>query len=243
MEKHDTMTKYLVTGHRGFIGTHLMKEIDAVGLDIREGNDILTCDLPDADVVIHLAAQTNVIASVTDPEFDARTNILGTIRLAKRYRDAHFVFASSGGAIQEKIESPYGLSKYCAEEYIKIICKNYTILRFANIFGEGDTHGVVNKFIYNPVTIFGDGSSTRNYVYVGDLIRGIKEAIHWPKNRIYSFGHERSIPILELAKATGKPITFAPRIEGELQHSVVPNNTSWKPQVDVINYIREKCTT
>lgn len=231
----------LITGHRGYIGSQLIKEIDAIGLDLKDGNDILTCDLPDADVVIHLAAQTNVIASVADPEFDARTNILGTIRLAKRYKDSHFVFASSGGAIQEKIESPYGLSKYCAEEYIKMICKNYTILRFANIFGEGD-HGVVNKFITQPITVYGDGTSTRNYVYIKDLVRGIIESLDYPKNCTYSFGHEKSVPILELAKATGKPITFLPKIEGELQHSIVPNNTNWKPTVDVINYIKE-CTT
>lgn len=237
------MSKILITGHRGFIGSHLIEELtdhEIIGLDLKEGNDILSCELPDADIVIHLAAQTDVINSVSNPIHDARTNILGTIRLAERYKDSKFIFASSGGAIQEKIESPYGLSKFCAEEYIKLIHKNATILRFPNIFGPR-SNSVVEKFINGHVYIFGDGSSTRDYVCVYNLVEAIRFSLTWGPGT-YSLGSEKSVTVLELAQATGKPINFLPKVPGELHHSIVPNNTSWRPSIDVIKYIKDQCT-
>ena len=231
--------KILVTGSQGFIGTHLMKNIDAYGMDKKSGKNILTHPLPDADIVIHMAAQTKVIDSVSDPVNDAKVNILGTIRMAQRYKDSKFIFISSGGAIQEKIESPYGLSKFCAEEYVKMICKNYVILRFPNIYGPG-SHSVVEKFINGPVRIFGDGTSTRDYVHVYDIVRAIKQAIGWKKGTYY-LGSGKSIPVLKLAEATGKPIKFLPKVPGELQHSKVKNNTKWRPKIKVVEYVWEQC--
>lgn len=92
--------KVLITGHEGFVGSYLLKHLpDAIGLDIKSGNDILTCDLPDADVVIHLAAKPGVVASMDEPYANAETNVMGTLRLLERYKDAKFIFASSGGTI------------------------------------------------------------------------------------------------------------------------------------------------
>lgn len=223
----------LVTGSSGFIGSHLKSELS---LDLKNGDDILTCDLPEADIIIHLAAQTDVTTSVKDPFKDALTNILGTIRLARFYKDKRFIFASSGGAIQEKIESPYGLSKFCAEEYIKLLCKDYVILRFPNIYGEG-SKSVVDIFKNGEVNIYGDGSATRDYVHVSDIIEAIDQAIHW-KSGVYHLGSGKNYSVLDLAKATGKPIHFLPEREGELLHSFVKNNTNWSPKINVINYIK-----
>ncbi len=211
------------------------------GIDLKDHNDILSCELPDADLVVHLAAQTDVRVSIINPVWDAENNILGTIRLAEKYKDKRFIFASSGGAIQEKIESPYGLSKFCAEEYIKMICSDYVILRFPNIYGPR-SHSVVEKFIEGEVNIFGDGSATRDYVHVDDLVRAIQEAVNWEKGTYY-LGSEKSTSVLELAEATGKKINYLPKIEGELQHSKVANTApNWKPEIDVINYIKQ-CAT
>lgn len=233
------MSNIVITGDKGFIGSYVKKEFkDAKCLDKKDGKNILHCELPYADVVIHLAAQTDVIDSVSNPVYDAHNNILGTIRLAQHYKDAKFIFASSGGAIQEKIESPYGLSKFCAEEYIKMICKNYVILRLPNVFGKG-SNSVVEKFLNGPVNIFGNGSSTRDYVHVSDIVEAIKMSLKWKKGT-YSLGSGKSHKVLSLAKATKKPINFMDKIEGELQHSKVPNNTDWKPVIDVIDFIKIK---
>lgn len=228
--------KILVTGYRGFIGSHL-DIARVIGIDKKDNHDILDCELPDTDVVIHLAAETSVINSVKEPFKDAQTNILGTIRLAERYKHARFIYASSGGAIQETVESPYGLSKLTGEDYVKMICDDYVILRFPNIYGPG-SKSVVDKFINQQVlNIYGDGSSTRDYVYVEDLVRAIEASINWKKG-MYSLGAGKSISVLELAQATGKEYKFSDKVPGELQYSKVPNTSPWQPKQDVIKYIK-----
>ena len=236
------MTKILITGSSGFIGSHLMKRLDAFGLDYKDGQDILTCDLPDADIIIHLAAHASVIESMNDPVGDARINILGTIRLANHYKDKRFIFASSGGAIQEVIESPYGMSKLCAEKYIDLLCEDYVILRFPNIYGPG-SHSVVEGFINGPIRIYGDGTSTRDYVHVDDLVEAIAQSLEWKKG-LYSLGSEINTSILDLAQATGKPIEFVGKVKGELQATTVPNTTpNWRPKTKVLEYIKECMTS
>jgi len=232
--------RILITGHLGFIGSYLTKRLSATGLDIKEGNDILTCELPDADIVIHLAAQSGVISSMLDPVKTVHNNITGTVRLLERYPNAKFIFASSGGAIQEEILSPYGLSKYCDEMFIKMMHDNYVILRFANVYGQG-SRSVVDKFINEDITIYGDGSATRTYVYIDNLIRGIGQSLDWKKG-VYYFGTEQNYTVLDLARATGKPYKFAPYRKGELLYSSLKNTTpNWHATRDVITYIKEKC--
>lgn len=234
------MPKIILTGSAGFIAYHLKKELEFTKfIDIKNGNNILDCKLPDIDIIVHTAAQTDVINSIADPVNDAMNNIIGTIRLAKRYKNKRFIFTSSGGAIQETIESPYGLSKYCCEEYIKMLCKDYVILRFPNVYGEG-SRSVVDKFINDKeCNIYGDGSATRDYVHVSDIVRAIKDSISW-KSGLYSLGSEKSTTVLELAEATGKKINFLSKRDGELEHSVVPNTApDFKAKIDVIDYIKQ----
>jgi nucleoside-diphosphate-sugar epimerase len=230
--------KILITGHRGFIGSYLIKKLDAIGIDLVEGNDILSCDLPEVDVVIHLAAQPGVVKSFEDPIETTRTNILGTVRLLKHYKNAKFIFASTGGAIQDEIPSPYGWSKYCAEGFVKLLHDNYVILRFANVYGKG-SRSVADKFLKEDIVIYGDGSATRTYVHIDDLIRGIIMALDWPKGS-YFFGSKQNYSVLDIAKATGKPYKFENWRKGELVHSSLKNTTiGWEPTIDVIDYIKQ----
>ena len=233
--------KILVTGHEGFVGSYLMPHLpqDAIGLDIKSGNDILTCDLPDADVVIHLAAQPGVVASMDAPYSNAEVNIMGTIRLLERYKDAKFIFASSGGTIQETIESPYGLSKYVGEEYIKLLHDNYVILRFCNVYGPG-SRSVVDKWLQeDELTIYGDGETMRIYGYVEDVVDAVLKSIYWDKGT-YKLGSNQRYSVLDIAKAMKKPYKHAPARPGEITHdrSYLPNETpNWHPKVNVIEYI------
>src|SRR5690349_2024571 len=89
--------RIIVAGSAGFVGGHLYKAMadgsdDIIGIDLKDGNDILTADLPDADRVFHLAAQTD--AQSNDAISDARTNVLGTVRLLEKYGN-RLVYASS----------------------------------------------------------------------------------------------------------------------------------------------------
>lgn len=152
------------------------------------------------EIVDHHAAQINVRASVADPQFDAQVNILGSIRLleaARQFGVRKFLFASSGGAgygEQERFPaeethpirpvSPYGAAKMSVELYMNYYRAQYgleyTALRYANVYGpRQDPHGeagvvaiFAERLLRNQAAIVnGDGEQTRDFVYVGDIVR------------------------------------------------------------------------
>lgn len=161
----------VVTGHRGFVGGHLLRAIQGpvIGLDLADGNDILTCDLPDADRVFHLAACTD--AQAADAGADARTNIMGTLRLLDRYGPA-VVFASS--SMVNYPVTPYAISKLAGEKY----CALYgaAVVRFCNLFGEGG-HSVIDRFREAEVLrVRGNGEQLRTYAHVGEAVAALLAA-------------------------------------------------------------------
>ena len=152
------------------------------------------------EVLCHHAAQINVRKSVADPVFDAKENILSTLVLLEAAREhgvRKVIFSSSGGAgygeqdyfpADEKHPlrpvSPYGVAKVSVELYLQYYRfqygLEYTALRYSNVYGpRQDPHGeagVVAMFCNRltegrAITIYGDGSQTRDYVYVGDVAR------------------------------------------------------------------------
>jgi UDP-glucose 4-epimerase len=149
------------------------------------------------DVCFHLAAQIDVRVSVERPDVDAGVNIIGTLRLLEGARavGAKIVFSSTGGAIYGECNgpaaeehprrplAPYGVSKLAGEEYLaaynRLYGSTHVSLRYANVYGpRQDPHGeagVVAIFMSalregRTPRIFGDGSQTRDYVYVGDVV-------------------------------------------------------------------------
>lgn len=159
----------------------------------------------DVDVIVHLAANTGVAPSVEDPRTDCLTNVLGTFNYLEAARVngvRRFVFASSGapvGAVQPPIHeeiaphpvSPYGASKLAGEGYCSAYWGSFgietVVLRFGNVYGPGSTHkgSVVAKFLKDALAsrkleIYGDGSQTRDFIYVDDLIRAVELAATKP---------------------------------------------------------------
>jgi len=153
------------------------------------------------DVIAHLAAQIDVRKSVLDPSWDAAVNIGGSLNLLEAVRQSghrtRFVFSSSGGAqygdlveiptvegAQKDPLSPYGIAKLSVEYYMSYFSRVHGLdtvaLRYANVYGpRQDPHGeagVVAIFCQRvlsdtPMTAYGDGEQTRDYVYVGDVAR------------------------------------------------------------------------
>lgn len=169
------MSKVLVTGHLGFVGRHLCKTLieqgyEVVGLDTRNGNDILNCDLPEADLVFHLAAQTD--AQSEDVEDDALTNVIGSIKVFERYRDK-VVFASS--SMVNYPVSPYAISKRAAEDYARYF--GCAIVRFCNLYGAGG-HSAIDKFRESErLKIYGSGDQLRTYAPVSDAVDALLAAV------------------------------------------------------------------
>lgn len=228
----------LVTGDKGFIGTYLSKKLtNYIGLDLKDGQDILNCDLPkDIELIYHLAAQSKVIDSISDPQYDAVTNIIGTIRIARAYPNAKIIYSASGGTSLD-IQSPYGLSKHTAGEYLKLIHKNYVICNLPNVFNHDDGRVLSTWLKADKIVLYGNGLQTRDFVHVDDIVDGLLKAQDWPVGEYY-LGSNQETKLIDIAKTFGKKIEFSHARKGECLHSKVPNTTpNWTPKVNILDYI------
>lgn len=200
------------------------------------------------EVVFHLAAQIDVRKSVADPVFDARINVGGTssvLEAARRTGARRLLFASTGGALygdSDVIPTPedspirpmaqYGTSKFSAEAYLGLYHRLYGLstmaLRFGNVYGpRQDPHGESGVIaIYcgralegRPGTVFGDGRQTRDYVYVGDVVRAFQLAAGSDAVGSLNVGTAQETTVLELARAIGIEPDFQPARTGEIERS------------------------
>jgi UDP-glucose 4-epimerase len=205
------------------------------------------------EAVIHLAAFGSVVESVGRPEENFDVNVRGTVTVlqAAAKQQIKVVFASSGGAVigaavppvsedsLPKPASPYGASKLCGEAYCHAFASTFALptvaLRFANVYGPYSAHkrGAVTNFIAallsgEPMIIFGDGSATRDFIYVDDLCDGIYAALITqlaPGAVLHlATGVETRVDELAwtLAKVAGElnyPIRFEQKRAGELERN------------------------
>jgi len=230
------------------------------------------------ELVCHMAAQIDVRLSVDSPAHDAGINILGTVNVleAARTVEARVLFASSGGAIYgrdspipspEDIlplpESPYGAAKYCAEQYIGLSNRlhhtRHSIMRLANVYGprqdpSGEA-GVIPIFCRAVLTgtrptIYGDGTQTRDYVHVRDVVRGFLAAAADHRPGIWNIGTGTEVSVLDLleiiAGAAGRTVRpqFSPPRAGELQRSVLAvgraaRDLGWTVEMALADGIRD----
>ena len=204
------------------------------------------------EVVFHAAAQIDVQRSIREPDFDARVNVLGglnVLRAAVAAGARRIVYSSSAAvygpppgtrvAVSEtdptRPMSEYGASKLAFEHYLSAYAARglieYAALRYANVYGprqrsDGEA-GVVSIFTRKmlaaePVTIFGDGTKTRDYVYVGDVVEATVRAATGPSGVVANVGWGREVSDLALfravAAATGyaKEPTYAPDRPGDI---------------------------
>ena len=232
--------------------------------DIREPDAVFDAVLPEA--VLHLAAQADVRVSVEDPALDADVNVLGTVRIleAARRHGAKVIFASTGGAIYGECDgpatesaerrplAPYGTSKLCGEEYLatwnRLYGTGHVSLRFANVYGpRQEPHGeagVVAIFMgllrgEGTPKIYGDGSQTRDYVFVADVVRAMLAALDHDGG-VFNVGTGVETSVADLYGAiqrtsgvTREPAFAAARL-GELQRSVLDiglaaSELGWRP--------------
>jgi UDP-glucose 4-epimerase len=261
----------LSSGKRG----NLPDDIDLVEGDLRDGlGGLFTRVKP--TVCFHLAAQIDVRVSVAQPDFDADVNVLGTVKVleAAREQGTKVVFSSTGGAIYGECEgpapedaprrpiAPYGTSKLAAEEYLSTYNRLYgtghVSLRYGNVYGpRQDPHGEagVVAIFFNALLsgsapkVFGDGSQTRDYVYVGDVARATLAAAE-RDGGVYNVGTGRETSVVELLElcqqiaGTSFEPEFAPARPGELQRAVVDpsravDELGWRPEHSLEDGLRE----
>ena len=235
--------RILVTGGAGFIGSNVVDRFVELGHDVAVFDDLSSGfrefvparakffqgDLADAsavdrvvaefqpEIVDHHAAQIDVRKSVTDPVWDARVNILGTIGLLQactRHGVRKVVYASTGGALYGEghqlpateahpvnPESPYGASKHTVEHYLylwKLLHGlDYTVLRYPNVYGpRQNPHGEagVNAIFIGLMLqgkrphIFGDGTAVRDYLFVSDVVDANVTALETGSGEMLNLG-------------------------------------------------------
>jgi UDP-glucose 4-epimerase len=246
--------------------------------DIRDKSvaDIFAKEKP--QYLFHLAAQMDVRKSVADPAYDAQVNILGTINLLEAGRAAGLkktIYASTGGAVYgepKKIPAtehtpvdplcPYGVSKHTVEHYLALYAKlygmKYTVIRYANVYGpRQDPHGEAGVVaIFSQLllagkqpTIFGDGTKTRDYVYVADIAAANMLALEAGDGAVVNLGCGRQTTDQEIfdgiRDAVGCDMTprYAPMRLGEVERialdaSLAAKVFGWRPKVELRDGLR-----
>jgi UDP-glucose 4-epimerase len=230
--------------------------VEVVAGDFFNRDDVAAV-LDGADYVFHLVSTTNPATSLHDPLIDIDTNVRGTVELlqlcvAKGVRKV--VFVSSGGTVYGNVDSdridesmltaplsPYAIGKLTIENYLRYFKftsgLDYIVYRAANPYGPGQNilgkQGVIPIFMHSvlekrPVTILGDGSMVRDYVYIGDLTRMIASS-YAPasKHEVYNLGSGHGTTVNRLAEAiqecAGYPVekVFSPMPPTYVQRSVL----------------------
>lgn len=260
------MKKILITGSSGYIGRHLaallmvyQKDFHVTGLDrvfktqitdnFIEQNILESIDIKgEFDTVVHLAGLVNVGMSMQAPMDYYRTNVVGTLNMLERTQYDHFIFASTGAATNPY--SPYGLSKYLAEQLVRQYCelnnKKCTIFRFYNVIGtNGYPPTNVDGLMYNLMKaketgvfhLYGndydmyDGTAIRDYLHVMEVCQAIKNAVDTPvsDSLIENLGHGKGHSVLEMVNIFKKvnncdfEVKIMPRREGDVDVTVLSN--------------------
>lgn len=229
------------------------------------------------DFVIHMAAQISLRKSFENPEEDAKQNILGTMKVLEASAShgvKKIIYSSTAAVYGEPAKipvdesclpnpnSPYGLDKYAAEKCIEIFHKlrgiDYSILRYSNVYGPrqdpmGEA-GVISIFIGNLLKgkspeIFGDGSHTRDFVYVKDVAKANLAALVSGRNGIYNVGSGKEISVKmifdiikkyscsDIEPIHGPPVKEVERMKFEC--SKIRKEMGWSPTTSIEDGIRE----
>jgi len=237
-------------------------------------------------IVNHHAAQMDVRRSVAEPIFDAETNIIGSLNVigsALQVGVEKIIYASTGGAIYGELEyspadeqhpikplSPYGISKHAVEHYLHLYQHldglDFTVLRYSNVYGPRQNPygeaGVVAIFGKQMLagqqpTIFGDGTDTRDYVFVSDVVEANQLALEAGSGEIFNISTGKATTVQQIfdtvAEASsyrGEP-SYAPSRPGDLCHNVLDSTKAqqlldWTPEVTLpqgialtVDYLRE----
>jgi len=249
--------------------------------DIRDA-DFVARSLDDfrPEVVSHHAAQLDVRKAVSDPGFDANVNIQGGLNVLLKSAEAgveRFIFSSTGGAVYGEPqylpvdedhpiapESPYGLTKFTFEHYLRIWSKLYPMvpvaLRYANIYGPRQTPhgeaGVVAIFAGllmegKACTIFGDGSTTRDYVHVSDVVAASRAVLTKGDKQIINIGTGVETSTREVFDAVRAAVgsgpeepTLKPDRPGEVRNICLDNSRAkevlgWAPVMEFREGVRQ----
>ena len=222
----------------------------------------------DVDYIFHLAGLADIVPSIENPEKYFKSNVLGTLNVlqkSKKHKVKKFIYAASASCygiprkfpISEKseiiTEYPYALTKNLGEQMVMHWAKVYKIpyvsLRFFNAYGQrsrttgayGAMFGVflAQKLNKLPLTIVGDGSQTRDFIHVNDLVDAVVKAAEHPiKNEIFNVASGVETSVNTIADIIGGKKISIPKRPGEPDRSLadiskIKKLIGWKPRISI----------
>ena len=263
------------TGYKKNLGNFDIEIIDG---DIRN-KELVEKSTSDVDIIFHLAAHIGNVKSINNSIEDSDINVLGTLNIleaARKNNVRKIVYSSSAAIFGELLtmpidekhpqnpDSPYGVSKLAAEKHILCFGKLYDIitvcLRYFNVYGVNqryDAYGNVipifanNLFENKNITIFGDGTQTRDFVNVKDVAKANYLASQKAEESdVFNVGSGTEITINELtvlvqdASGIQTNIEYAPSRKGEVKHcradiSKIKNRFDFSPDPDIKSGLTE----
>jgi UDP-glucose 4-epimerase len=214
-------------------------KVDYVKTDIQVYDQVESL-VEGSDYVFHLAASP-LVSSLSDPKANMRINIEGTLNIldaCRRKGVDNVLFSSASSVIGEVIENPvsedhsckpktpYAIAKKTCEDYLRVYHElfgiNYLIFRFFNVYGpwQYPSSGALIPLIYNklksgkPLTVYGDGSASRDFIFVEDIVDFIFDALNKNINNILlNMGTGKPTTIIELAEIFSKIIGIVPEFD------------------------------
>ena len=262
--------KILVTGHKGYIGSRLFKDLqhlehNVVGIDLKDGNDILHC-LPNEqfDFVFHLAAFPRVQYSIENPSYTLRQNVFMTsvvLEWAKNHGVSRVIFSSSAAA--EECKSPYGLHKRMSEMECKLYSELYRLdtvcLRYFNVYSEDQEFGGAYSTAISawmemarkglPMRIDGDGEQTRDFIHVSDVLNAnifCMQSSHNFRGKILNVGTGHSVSLNNIKRHLESQgfnnWVRSPTRDGDIRFSKADPSglfqIGWQPEVDILQGLK-----
>jgi UDP-glucose 4-epimerase len=286
---HDVVVIDNLWSHGGGRRENIHARASFVHMDIRDEAVKRIFHEVKPELVCHHAAQHSVAIGARDPQFDANVNIIGLLNVldaAVAAGTRKVIFASSAATygdvtqmpvdenVPQRPVSPYGISKMASEHYLRFYQSehglDYTALRYGNVYGpRQDPNGEAGviaifaaKFLaHDGVRIDSDGEQSRDYVYVGDVVRVNLAALTRGSGEAYVIGTGKKTTVNDvykaLAAATGfeAPITHAPRRAGDAREiyfnpAKAARELGWKAEVNLktgmaetVAYFRERSAT
>jgi UDP-glucose 4-epimerase len=229
----------LVTGHKGYIGSHFFDPLTMSGVDLKDNIDYGDLVDNEYDTVVHLAASVMVGESFLKPDEYFNNNCLKLARFIERNpRIRRFIFVSTGGALYGNkrmakesdatwvnCRSPYAQSKYLGEMMVRDAIRDHVILRLANVYGgnsstRGEAAVHAHFAVDNPIRVFG-GDQTRDFIHVETVCTAIRRAIDSDVTGTFNLGSGVEKSIRELAEQyqwRGVPIIYEPAKTGEIEY-------------------------
>lgn len=256
----EALVRVLVTGHYGFVGKHLSRELtkgghEVIGLDKRDIENLAELSDPiwvkrirerEPEVIVHLASSCSTLGSIRRPEDTFRDTVSTTVTVTQAAAELKVPLILTSSVKARDGMTPYGAAKRMAETWAAEMMRTFefplVINRPGTIYGPGQEGSLESGWIAwflsaTKVTINGDGSQMRDLLHVSDYVKLLVRQVEWPApywGRIWDVGGGimNAVTVLQMAEYLGLSYEFGPERYGDAHEYIGINDApGWEPEV------------